>query len=46
MEGDVYRLQNVFERDGLGPLKATGLVPRLVEKLEERGQKLDSKLFG
>ena len=45
MEGDVYRLQNVFEREGLGPLKSTGLVPALVEKLEERGQKLDSKLF-
>jgi pilus assembly protein CpaF len=46
MEGDVYRLQNVFEREGLGQLKPTGLVPMLAEKLAERGQRVDLAMFG
>jgi pilus assembly protein CpaF len=41
MEGDVYRLQDVFERKGLGELEYCKMVPRLAEVLEERGQKID-----
>ena len=46
MEGDVYRLQDVFVRRGEGPLESAGLVPRIAEKLAERGFTLDRGLFG
>ena len=46
MEGDVYRLQDVFVRRGEGALEPAGLVPRIAEKLAERGFTLDPKLFG
>ena len=46
MEGDVYRLQDVFVREGEGPLMPTGLVPRIAEKLSERGRSIDPALFG
>jgi pilus assembly protein CpaF len=46
LEGDVYRLQDVFARRAGGPLAAAGLVPRVAEKLAERGQSLPPSLFG
>ncbi len=45
MEGDVYRMQDIFARRGEGALEPAGLVPRVAEKLEERGQEVKAELF-
>jgi pilus assembly protein CpaF len=45
MEGEVFRLQDIFVRRGEGPLESAGLVPRLAEKLAERGHPLPAGLF-
>ncbi len=44
-EGDVITMQDVFKRQGDGPLKATGLRPKVAEKLAERGAALEAKIF-
>jgi len=62
MEGEVYRMQDIFTRKGDGAdrprrgevspalgeaeLAFTGLMPRVVEKLAERGRKLEAGIFG
>ncbi len=45
MEGEVFRLQDIFVRRGEGPLESAGLVPRLAEKLAERGHPLPPGVF-
>ncbi len=37
LEGDVYAMQDIFVRRGEGELVSAGLVPRVAEKLAERG---------
>jgi pilus assembly protein CpaF len=44
-EGDTITLQDVFTRVGEGPLVATGLRPRCIEKVEHRGVSMPSTLF-
>ena len=44
-EGDTITLQDVFTRVGDGPLVATGLRPRCIEKVEHRGVTIPSTLF-
>ena len=44
-EGDVITMQDVFKRSGDGPLEATGLRPRVAEKLAERGVPLEAAIF-
>jgi pilus assembly protein CpaF len=44
-EGDTITLQDVFKRTGEGPLAATGLRPRCIEKAENRGVTIPSTLF-
>ncbi|MDP3713085.1 MAG: CpaF family protein [Mycobacteriales bacterium] len=44
-EGDTITLQDIFTRTGEGPLAATGLRPRCIEKVENRGVKVPSTLF-
>jgi len=45
MEGEVYRLQDIFVRHGEEEILPAGLVPAVAEKLAERGQKIDSAIF-
>jgi pilus assembly protein CpaF len=55
MEGEVITLQDIFlfdfsagvDEDGRfrGPLKSTGLRPKFIEKLQERGIHVDPELF-
>ena len=45
MEGDVFRLQDIFMRRGEGALESAGLMPRVAEKLAERGQPLPAGVF-
>lgn len=44
-EGDVITMQDVFKRTGNGSLKATGLRPKVAEKLIERGAPLEAAIF-
>jgi pilus assembly protein CpaF len=44
-EGDVITMQDVFKRTGDGPLIATGLRPKVAEKLAERGVPLEAAIF-
>jgi pilus assembly protein CpaF len=47
MEGEVYRMQDIYIRKGDGaPLAFTGLLPRVAEKLAERGTKLEAGMLG
>ncbi len=46
IEGEVYRLQDIFVRAGEGELGPSGLVPRVAEKIRERGQELPQGIFG
>ncbi len=45
MEGEVFRLQDIFVRKAEGPLQPAGLVPRCAERLADRGQPVDPALF-
>jgi len=46
MEGEVYRMQDIFTRKGEGAeLAFTGLMPRVAEKLAERGRRLEVSIF-
>ena len=44
-EGDVITMQDVFKRTGDGALEATGLRPKVAEKLAERGVPLEAAIF-
>lgn len=44
-EGDTITLQDIFTRTGDGPLAATGLRPRCIDKVENRGVNVPSTLF-
>lgn len=44
-EGDVITMQDVFKRSGDGPLLATGLRPKVAEKLATRGAALEPSIF-
>ena len=45
LEGDTFRMQDVFVRKGEGPLEPCGLVPRCAETLADRGHPVDPGLF-
>ena len=55
MEGDVIRMQEIFEYDTEGEMdsdgrfkgvfKATGIVPKCVEKIRENGVKVNNDWF-
>jgi len=45
LEGEVYVMQDIFIRRGEGELVSAGLVPRVAEKLAERGYQLPSLMF-
>ena len=44
-EGDVITMQDIFGRTGDGPLAATGLRPRCVERIEEKGVTIPPNIF-
>jgi pilus assembly protein CpaF len=44
-EGDTVTMQDVFTRDGDGPLRATGLRPHCAEKLKERGVLVAASIY-
>lgn len=46
LERDAYRLQDIFLRRGEGPLEHCGLVPKVAEKMRERGWELPQGIFG
>jgi pilus assembly protein CpaF len=45
LEGDTFRMQDIFTRKAEGPLEPSGLVPRCAEVLADRGHPVDPKLF-
>jgi pilus assembly protein CpaF len=44
-EGDTITLQEIFDRTGSGPLRATGLRPRSADRLAERAVDLPLSIF-
>ncbi|HVT22871.1 MAG TPA: hypothetical protein VHE57_15950, partial [Mycobacteriales bacterium] len=44
-EGDTITLQEIFDRSGAGPLRATGLRPRSADRLAERAVDLPLAIF-
>ena len=45
MEGEVFRLQDIFTRRGEGDLLPAGLPPRCAERLADRGHTVDPAMF-
>ena len=45
LEGEVFRLQDIFTRRGEGDLVPAGLLPRCAERLADRGHPVAPTLF-